>query len=237
LAALIALIAFNLRTLGTMIPPSHAKPTPNALAFELWRFILGFFRAFIANWYGSIRPPIFLTIFTAVLIAGLVALASLKRGEVGQDARRTGIAVLSLSWVLELVRIFYADPRLMGYGFLLALLGCAPRPTACFRWTAYGAACFGAAVLNAVLVDRSGAGHPLYAAMTRRVEPYLDPTKPLYTNSEGLVDAHLGIHSTPIKELPASSDAACFLDVRLPNYDAVGANVWPINDRAIITWT
>ena len=61
------------------------------------------------------------------------------------------------SRVLELVRTFDATPRLMGYGVLLALLGCAPRPTACFGWVAYGAACFGAAVLNTVLVDSIGA--------------------------------------------------------------------------------
>jgi hypothetical protein len=236
LAALIFLIVFNLRTLGAMFPSSHEKPTLNALAFELWRFVQEFFRAFMANWYGSIRPPIFFIIFVVVLAAGLVSLATLKRAEVGLDARRTGMVILGLSCILELVRIFYAGPRLMGYGLLLALLGCAPRPTACIRWMAYGAACFGAAVLNAMLVDSSGASHPLYAAMARRIEPYLDPTKPLYTNSLWLVDVHLGRRSTPTKVFPASSDAACFLDVRLPNYDAVGAKVWPI-DMEMTTWT
>jgi hypothetical protein len=235
LAAIISLIAYNLRTLGTMFAAPE-KLALNTLPLELWQFLQEFFRAFIANWYGSIRPPLFLTVFVAVLIAGLVSLASLKREGIGREARRMGLAILGLSWVLELVRVFDAGPRLMGYGLLLVILGCAPRTTACLRWAAYGAACFGAAILNAVLVDSSGAGHPLYADMARRIEPYLDSTKPLYTNSEGLVDVHLGRLSTPINELPASSGAACFLEVRLPNYDAVGAKVWPI-DRAITQWT
>ena len=144
--------------------------------------------------------------------------------------------VLSFSWALEFVRIFYADPRLMGYGILLVLVGCAPKSTASFRWVAYGAACLAAAALNAAVVESSGAGDRRYAAMAQAVEPFLDDTKPLYTNSQGLVDVHLGKRSIPIEALPATSEAACFLEVRLPNYDAVGAKVWPINGSTE-TWT
>jgi hypothetical protein len=236
LAAFFSLIAFNLMTLHTVFPPSHEKPTLNALTFEVWRFVQDFFRAFVANWYGTIRPPIYLTIFFAVLIIGLYSLASLKRETLGQDVRRTGMIIIGLSWLLELVRIFFAGPRLMGYGILLVILGCVPRTKTDLRWAAYAAACFGATILNIAMVDSSGAGHPLYAAMARRIEPYLDSTKPLYTNSQGLVDVHLGRHSIPIHELPASSDAICFLEVRLPNFDAIGAKVWPI-DGSITTWT
>src|SRR5262249_30754068 len=166
----------------------------------------GFFREFLVNWYGSIRPPIFLMLFVIVLTAALVALSSLRREEAGRDARQVGILVLGLSWAIEFVSIFYADPRLMGYGILLVLVGCAPKSTASRRWVAYGAACFAAAVLNMVLVDSSGAGPPRYAAMAQVIEPFLDSTKPLYTNSQGLVDVHLGRRSIPVNALPVSSE-------------------------------
>jgi hypothetical protein len=231
LACIIFLLGFNLVTFGAMFPPSLDKPTLTGLILEFWRFVHDFFRGFLANWYGSIRPLIFLIVFALVLFTGLIALASLRREDAGRNARRVGVLVLSFSWALEFVRIFYAGPRLMGYGILLALVGCAPPKSSIGRrWVAYGAACLVAATLNAALVDSSGAGHPRYAAMAQAIEPFLDNTKPLYTNSQGLVDIHLGRRSIPIEVLPASSQAACFLEVRLPNYDAVGAKVWPIQE-------
>jgi hypothetical protein len=194
----------------------------------LWYFVYEFFRGFLANWYGSIRPPIFFIIFCLVLIAGLIALTSLHRNEAGRNARQVGILILSLSWALEFIGDFGAGPRLMGYGILLVLMGYAPKSAASPRWVVYGAACLAAAVLNVTLVDSSGAGHPRYAAMAQSIEPFLDNKKPLYTNSYKLVDVYLGRHSIPVTALPVSSEAACFLEVRLPNYDAVGAKVWPI---------
>ena len=228
-ASVIAILVFNLKTSDTIVPPSHGVVSLNTLLFEVWRFVQDFFRAFLANWYGSIRPPMHLIVFATVRIAGVLALASLRLNPRGQKVRDTGLAVLCLSWALELVRVYYAGPRLMGFGLLLILLGCAPKAAAGSRWVAYGAACFAAAILNTLLVDRSGAAHPRYAAMAQQIEPFLDPTKRLYTNSLWLVDVHLGKLSIPIHERPPeSSDAVCFLHVRLPNYDAVGAKVWPI---------
>jgi hypothetical protein len=124
----------------------------------------------------------------------------------------------------------------MGYGILLVLVGYAPKSAASPRWVIYGAACLAAAVLNIGLVDSIGAGHPRYAAMAQSIEPFIDNKKPLYTNSDGLVDVYLGRRSIPVNVLPVSSEAACFLDVRLPNYDAVGAKVWPIAGSTE-TWT
>jgi hypothetical protein len=236
IASIISLFLFNLRTLGAVFPPSHGQPSLIDLMLEVWRFVHDFFRAFLANWYGSIRPPVFLIVFALLVITALIALASLRCGETGRNARGAGMLVLSFSWALEFVRIFYADPRLMGYGILLVLVGCAPKSTASFRWLAYGAACLAAATLNAAVVESSGAGDRRYAAMAQAVEPFLDDTKPLYTNSQGLVDVHLGKRSIPIEALPATSEAACFLEVRLPNYDAVGAKVWPIKGSTE-TWT
>ncbi len=236
MANLIFVLAFNLRTLGAMIPPSIERPSLTRLILELWRFVHDFFRAFLANWYGSIRPPIFLIVFFINLIAALVALTSLHRDETGRNVRQVGVLVLSLSWALEFIGTFYAGPRLMGYGILLALAGCAPRSVANLRWVAYAVACLAASVLNMMLVDSSGAGHPRYAAMAQSIQPFLEEKKPLYTNSLGLVDIYLGRPSTPVTALPVSSEAACFLEVRLPNYDAVGAKVWPIA-RPTETWT
>ena len=185
ITGLIFLLAFNLSTLGVLFPTSHERTNPNLLMLEVWRFVHDFFRQFLANWYGSIRSPIFLTVFALVLVSALIALTSLRCQKAGQNARQVGVLVLSLSWAIELIRIFYAGPRLMGYGILLALVGCAPKSTASLAWILYGAACLAAAVLNNALVESIGAGHPCYASMARTIEPFLDNTKLLYTNSQG----------------------------------------------------
>src|SRR5262249_3078225 len=106
MASLIFLLVFNLRTLGAVFPPSHGHSSLTKLMLELWRFVQGFFREFLANWYGSIRPPIFLMLFVIVLTAALVALSSLRSEEAGRDARQVGILVLGLSWAIEFVSIF-----------------------------------------------------------------------------------------------------------------------------------
>src|SRR5262249_24455247 len=144
----------------------------------------------------------------------------------GLNARRAGISVLGLSWALELVRVFYAGPRLMGYGLLLLFVGCAPKAAASLRWVAYGAASLLASVLSVVLVEKIGAGHQQYARMVEDIEPFIDATKPLYTNSLGLVDVHAGRRSIPVNDLPLPLAASCFLHVKLPNFDAVGPKVW-----------
>src|SRR5262249_35980564 len=149
-------------------------------------------------------PPIFLIVFFVVLIVALVALTSLHRAESGRNVRQVGVLLLSFSWMLEFIATFYADPRLMGYGILLVLVGCAPKSVASPRWVVYGAACLAAAVLNMTLVDSSGAGHPRYAAMAQSIDPFLDNKKPLYTNSYRLVEVYLGRRSIPVNVLPAS---------------------------------
>jgi hypothetical protein len=228
LAAAGFVLAFNFKTIGTLFGPYHELASLHGFVFQLWMFVLQFFRSFVANWYGPIGAPIPLAIFTTVLIIGLGALTALRRPKLGASARHIGVIILVLSWALEPVRPFDAEPRLMGYGMLLVLLGCAPNAAAGPRWVAYAAASLAASVLNTLLVDRSGAGHPQYAAMALQVGPFLDPIKPLYTNSRELVDVHLGKRSIRIHELPVTDEAACFLYVQLPNRDTMETSVWPI---------
>src|SRR5262245_55332780 len=65
-----------------------------------------------------------------------------------------------------------------------------------------------------------------YAAMAQSIEPFLDDRKWMCISADV---------RSPLT-LPASSEAACFLEVNLPNYDAAEAMVWPIVGSTK-TWT
>jgi hypothetical protein len=134
-----------------------------------------------------------------------------------------------MSWVLELVRVFYASPRLMGYPILALILGCAPRQGAEWRWGLWAVMSLLVTAFNVRLVHGDGSTHPAYRAASEAIAPYLPQSIPIYTNSYRILDVNLGRATIPVENaLPSSSGPACYLEFRMPNYDAVGPKVWPL---------
>ena len=65
------LILFNYYAIDQWNSPSHEHPTYMSFVGELKRFGSGFFRIWLANWYGSIRAPYILVPFVFVVLVGM----------------------------------------------------------------------------------------------------------------------------------------------------------------------
>ncbi len=214
-------ILFNELTIHAWIEASHKGPSLASIVGEAARFSTGFLRTGLACWYGSIRSLDVLGPFAFVLTLGVFSLASLKPSLAGADLRWIGLSVLGLSWVLECVRQFYADPRLMGYGMLLILLGCVPRPSGTRVWLAYAIGSIGLATANSFSVVRFGVNHPQYEFVAKEVIGVVPRGEMLYTNAHRILDVHAGIPSQTVKNLEGLPSGAWYFEVVLPNYDAI----------------
>jgi hypothetical protein len=192
-------ILFNRFTIHTWTAASHAEPSLTSIIGEVARFCTGFLRTGLACWYGSMRSFDILGPFAFVLALGVLSLARLRPSPGGADLRWMGLGVLGLSWVLECIRQFYADPRLMGYGMLLILFGFAPRPTATWVWLAYAVATIGLATDNSFSVVRLGLNHPQYELVAKEASRIAPSGEMLYTNAHRILDVHAGIPSQTVK--------------------------------------
>jgi hypothetical protein len=216
-----ATILFNEFTIHAWIGASHKEASLASILGELAQFSTGFLRSGLACWYGSIRPLAILGPFVIVVILGLVSLASLQPSLAGVDLRWMGLCVLGLSWALECVRQFYADPRLMGYGIMLILFGFVPRQTATRMWLAYAVATIILATANSFSAVRLGVNHPQYELVAKEVRRIVPARELVYTNAFRVLDVHAGIPSQTVRTLEGLPSGAWYCEVTLPNYDAI----------------
>ena len=200
-------------------------PTPLSLVTELECFtkgnIVGFFRAGVVCWYGSIRAPIVLVPYVIVLAVGLASLVILKASPDGASLRWAGLGVLSLSWVLQWVLQFYADQRLLGYGMLLILLGFRPRTNAVCLWPSYAVSTFILTVYNTCSTVHLGINHPQYRLVAKEASHYITRGKAVFTNAKHILDVQENIPSQTVENLKRTPNGAYYLEVTLPNYDAI----------------
>ncbi|MEM7774305.1 MAG: hypothetical protein AAF732_01750 [Pseudomonadota bacterium] len=230
LAVIVWTFAFNYHAIGEILPSSHSAPTVELFASEVVRFVQGFFRQFLANWYGSIRSPIYLVTLMLVVIVGLFAFLSLRPTAQGRLLFESGIAILLLSWVLEFVRIYHASPRLMGYGLCLLVLGCGVSQHFARRWVLYACASLASTIACVSLVPMDAANSILYAKPLRDIQEKIPKREELYSNSLRVVDIHVKRHARPIRSWSDVDEggAGCVVELLAPNQDAVGVHVWPL---------
>jgi hypothetical protein len=214
-------LGFNYLTIGSWMSPSHPNPTISSLMLEAGRFATSFLRTGLASWYGSIRPLVILIPFSCVLLLGTVCIATLRPSPGAVTLRCMGISLLALSWVLECVRSFYADPRLMGYGMMLVMLGFSPRPASARIWCIYAAATVGLATYNSLTVVRLGVNHPQYERIATEVAELVPSGQMLYTNARRILDVHVDIRSKDVSTLADLQYGAWYFEATLPNYDAI----------------
>jgi hypothetical protein len=220
-------LLFNCFTIHTWMAASHGEPSLTSILGEVARFGTAFLRTGLACWYGSIRSLHILGPFAFVLTLGVLSLASLRPSPAGAALRWMGLGVLGLSWVLECIRPFYADPRLMGYGMLLILFGFAPRPTATWVWLAYAVATIGLATDNSFSVARLGLNHPQYELVAKEASRIVPGGAMLYTNASRISDVHAGIPSRTVKNLEGLPKGTWYFEITLPNYDAIAQPIAP----------
>jgi hypothetical protein len=225
-----ATVAFNYLTIHAWSSPSYVNPTVTGLVKEIQRFVSGAFVGFLAVWYGPTRQmhivgPLVLTIWF-----GLWAFSTLERSPRGRALLVMGTAILIVSWVLEGVRLYYADARLMGYGMILMLLGFVPRGRFLWSWFAYAALVLLLAVYNVANVVSVGTNHRAYADLARRIAAVGLPEGPKVSNSFHLLDVHAGIPTRPAISLDQLPRGTVYVKITLPNYDGLAHTVWPPAD-------
>ncbi|KAF0180680.1 MAG: Uncharacterized protein FD161_774 [Limisphaerales bacterium] len=218
------IIWFNVHTTGHVTPPTIVRTTVAGFAGEVFRFFESSLRSGLVCWYGSVRVPQILLPYLALLLLGLAALASLRPSSPGALLRWMGGGVLAVSWILMVMRQYYAGPRLMGYGLLLLLAGLVPLATRLRLWQIFAAGTLLLAIYNAAAVSRLGANHPAYEASAKAAQPKLKPGQPVFSNAPILLWVHLGIPATGGKLVDAPPGAQ-YVEVTLPNYDAIAQPV------------
>jgi hypothetical protein len=202
--------------------------TAAALGVEAIRFVTSSVRSGLACWYGSIREPAVLIPYVLLVGVGLWALLGLRPAKEGRVLRRLGVSILVVSWLLLLLRQYYAGPRLMGYGMMLVLLGMAPRHARSWRWPAFAVGTALLAIYNAAAVDRLGVNHPAYERAAEGARAYLRGGRRAQSNAPSIFRVHLGAPVLAVEEPPPEG---LYLEVTLPNYDAISTPVASVQQR------
>lgn len=232
LAGLLSWTAFNYVTTGAWTPDTVHRASWASVASEAGRFASSLLREWIAYWYGSIRSPLVLIPFALTALLGVACLLTLRHSTARSESAPHGLAVLSLSWGLECVRVFYADARLMGYGLVLIVVGFRPRAGSSTLWIVFAAASFALGVYNASTVEMSGVNHPRYRHAALQLQESGLLTAIVATNGEGLLDVHAGVASYIPSDISALHPGALYVAFTLPNYDGI---MQPIRQPAALT--
>jgi hypothetical protein len=227
LMAEVLLAGFNYHTIGMFVPPFSAG-TFTTYIDEGSRFLFFFFRGFLANWYGSIRGIGRWLPFGFTLLIGIRCLVTLRPYFDGRRFAYLGGAVLGLSWLLEIKKDFYADPRLMGYGLLILLLAFRPSKGSGKYWLAYGCATAILAFGNVLTTNSLGANDPRYAILARKVASSGLLKRQVFSNSFHILDIQARVASTPVYNLQQVPAGAFFLKFDAANFDAISQTVWRI---------
>lgn len=230
LAALAAVVGFNYYTIKVIVPATHEATNLISYVHEIVRFSSSILRAFLANWYGSIRKIEYLLPFSLTLMVALACLLTLRPRAGGRDYAYIGLAVFALSWVLEAVKQFYGDMRLMGYGILLLLLAFRPGRGAWKYWLAYACVSILLALTNSLTTNALGINDPRYARLASDVLTAARPYQPVFSNSYHILDIHARLPSIPADNLEAVAPGAAFLKIDLPSYDAIQQTIWRIEE-------
>jgi hypothetical protein len=171
--------------------------------------------------------------FGLMLLAGAVAIATLRPDQNRRWLRIFGLATVGLSLCLLLVQSFDTSGRLMAYGILAFALSFKPRPGGDAAWVLYGLVGLLCCLVNLVTVNSYGANDPRYQELTREAAAMgLGGSGRLLTNAYFWPDVHARVPSWPIDrttDLAAQPPGTRFLWVSLPNYDAVFGAVYPMS--------
>jgi hypothetical protein len=233
---LAALLLFNYRAAGSMIPPSHGKASLLSIRRALWQLLHSIPRELIAHWYGSIRQPLVLAPFAVVLALAIAAFITLRPHPGRERLRTIGVMILAVSGMMQLLRQFDGDARLMGYGLILIIIAHRPKSGSVGRWLIYGAASLVLFVANGIATNCAGANDLRYNRLASAVAKAGLPAGNIYSNSFYLLDLHIKRASRPATQLSSISDGACFLFVSLPRYDAISSTVWAVESPGDGWW-
>jgi hypothetical protein len=221
------LILFNYATIG--LPTSSSHPENIDFIAKVIEFLSSFPRTFLSYWYGSVDEPIGFIAFVVMLIASLIAVATLRPNFEYPQLPLFGLIFLFFSVLLLLVRGFSSTPRVLGYGYLLLFFAFRPLPKWKSTWLIYGMIAIGVAIVNLLTVNFGGLNHPEYERLTQEiVQMPLPENEIIYTNSEDILDIHVRIGTRLATDVNAIPDNGYFLWITFPDYDPIMRPVMPM---------
>ena len=239
--AVAVVVGFNYHTMRVILPATHEPGSFHTCVYETVQFCVTFFRAFLANWYGSLRKFQALAPFVLTLLSALVCLITLRPYPEGKRYACLGIAMLGMTWALEMARHFSGGSRLTGYGLLLVLLAFRPAAGAGKYWLTYACFTLLLTLANVLTTNSLGVNDPRYAYVAQEVVAAPVPPEPLFTNSYHVLDVHARRPSLEVDRLEDVPPGAVFLWITLPSYDAIQPTVWRVEEppaewRVIAKW-
>jgi hypothetical protein len=167
-----------------------------------------------------------------VLVLAIAALVTLRPHPGRERLRNIGITILAVSGMLQIVRQFDGDARLMGYGLTLILLACRPKTGSANRWLLYGAASLALFVANGLATNSEGANDPRYSRLAVAAANAGLPVGEIYSNSSHILDIHIKRATRKATQPTSIGIGAYFLLVSLPRFDAIASTVWPVESPA-----
>jgi hypothetical protein len=228
--AVAGIFVFNYLTIGAMLVPVINAGLPHRLISGFGKFGFFFFRAFLANWYGSIRQWEAYVPFCLVLIIALICLSTLRPYRCGRRYMYLGGAIFGLTWLLLIVSHFDTDPRIMAYGLLVMLLALRPIAGAQRYWLAYACATVLLALANSLTTNSLGANDPRYAMLGREIASVSLPRAEIVSNSEHLLDLQARVPTEPVHRLADVPAGALLMRINLQSFDAISVSTWPIEE-------
>ncbi len=229
-SAVAGIFAFNYLTIGAVLVPVINAGLAHRLISGFAEFGYFFLRAFLANWYGSIRRWEAFVPFCLVLIIALICLSTLRQSRSGRRYLYLGGAIFGLTWLLLIVSHFDTDPRITAYGLLVMLLALRPISRAERYWLAYAGGTALLAFANSFTTNSLGANDPRYARLGREIASVSLPRAEIVSNSEHLLDVQARVPTRPVHRLADVPAGALVMWVNLPSFDAVSIMTWPIEE-------
>jgi hypothetical protein len=222
------IFVFNVLTVRTLIPASHAESSLAVLVEGARSFATSIPRIFLFDWHGTVRAPFPRIAFPACMLLAVVCLSSLRPTSDGRWQRIYGGSCLACSALLLCVRSFDPTVRLVGYGLIVLALGFRPKKWANLVWLSYGALSLTIGITNALTVNSLGDNDPRYAQLAAEFRSYYTSSDIVATNSFHILDLYAGIPSTPISDYADADRYKNFFWVTLPQFDAVAESVTPM---------
>ena len=225
------LIAFDVATIGVVIPQTHARGGVSVLLREARAFLASLPRDLLAPWYGSVRSGAARFFFLAQMATAVGALFTLRARRT--QTVETGLLVLMFTAGMELLRDFGGQARLTAYGVLAIVTGARPTRATSLVWPVYACIALLAGVVNALTVPSNGASDVVYEQLARAVSVNL-PRGIVATNSFHILDIHAARASMMVSPQRTPANIHYYLDVGVQIPDPQSTVVVPVQPDTMV---
>lgn len=213
---------------GAGIPVSHITGTGQQhFVYELRNIAQQIPRGFLSEWYGSLYAAGPIIGFSLVLVSGMVCLLTLRPQAPTKELRGQAIGLFALTLLMRVFKVF-TGIRLFAYGLVLGVLSCRVAAGKARWWLLYGVLSVLLLTANGLTANRYGVNDARYEKLAREAVAQGWPEGKVYTNSFHLLDVHERQATLNTLDAQTAQTGDYFLQVTLPQYDAVAKSVRPV---------